>query len=58
MACPEARTKEGYELQLATNHLGHFLLTSLLLPLMADPKRLTLALCNIGALTHIIKVTT
>ena len=32
MACPLARTREGWELQLATNHLGHFLLTCLLVP--------------------------
>jgi len=32
MACPLARTAEGWELQLATNHLGHFLLASLLAP--------------------------
>ncbi|KAI9653568.1 MAG: hypothetical protein M1831_005950 [Alyxoria varia] len=32
MACPEATTKEGYEIQLGTNHMGHALLTSLLLP--------------------------
>jgi NAD(P)-dependent dehydrogenase (short-subunit alcohol dehydrogenase family) len=32
MACPLIRTREGWEMQLATNHLGHFLLTCLLVP--------------------------
>jgi len=32
MACPLARTAEGWEMQLATNHFGHFRLTGGLLP--------------------------
>jgi NAD(P)-dependent dehydrogenase (short-subunit alcohol dehydrogenase family) len=31
MACPLARTAEGWEMQFATNHLGHFLLTARLI---------------------------
>ena len=41
MACPLARTAQGFEMQFGTNHLGHFLLTCLLAPalLAAAPGR-------------------
>jgi NAD(P)-dependent dehydrogenase (short-subunit alcohol dehydrogenase family) len=36
MAIPRATSVDGFELQLATNHLGHFALANLLLPTLTD----------------------
>jgi NAD(P)-dependent dehydrogenase (short-subunit alcohol dehydrogenase family) len=39
MACPEERVGPGWELQLATNHLGHFALVNRLWPLITGGSR-------------------
>jgi len=51
MTCPEMRTEEGFEMQIGTNHFGHFLLTNLLMPLLkrAAPGA---RIVNVSSLAH------
>lgn len=50
MLPPYRRTKDGFELQFGTNHLGHFTLTGRLLPaLLAAPKARIVTVSSLAA---------
>lgn len=48
MQTPETRTTDGFELQLATNHLGHFLMNGLLFDLVAKRSGRIVAVASIA----------
>jgi NAD(P)-dependent dehydrogenase (short-subunit alcohol dehydrogenase family) len=52
MATPYRRTVDGFESQLATNHLGPFLLTGLLLPGLADHARVVTVSSQMHRVAH------
>jgi len=49
MVPPQSQTKQGFELQLGTNHLGHFALTGHLLPLLRRTPGSRLVVVSSGA---------
>ena len=51
MACPLSRTAEGFEMQFGTNHVGHFLLTNLLMPMLK--KGTTPRIVNLSSRGHV-----
>jgi NAD(P)-dependent dehydrogenase (short-subunit alcohol dehydrogenase family) len=50
MAPPHMRTEQGFELQLGTNHLGHFALTGRLLPKLLESDQARVV--NVSSMAH------
>ncbi|ORY18700.1 hypothetical protein BCR34DRAFT_553326 [Clohesyomyces aquaticus] len=57
MATPYSLTKDGYEIQFGTNHMGHALLTKLLLPTLLDTAKepgSDVRIVNISSMGHMM----
>ncbi|KAH8669411.1 hypothetical protein BGZ61DRAFT_364252 [Ilyonectria robusta] len=56
MGCPPGKTKEGYEMHIGTNHVGHALLLKLLTPLLArtatDQPRSGVRVVTVSSVAH------
>jgi len=50
MACPYSKTQDGFEIQMGTNHLGHFVLTAKLFPLLRKTKNSRIV--NVSSIAH------
>jgi retinol dehydrogenase 12 len=52
MMCPHGLTKNGYEIQFGTNHIGHFFLTQFLLNNILNNNEEDKRIINISSLAH------
>ncbi|KAH8588872.1 hypothetical protein B0O99DRAFT_727129 [Bisporella sp. PMI_857] len=55
MACPPGLTKDGYEIQFGTNHMGHALLVKLLMPVLlktADKRSTDVRIVSVSSVGH------